>query len=93
MISIKKLVEFTWLGDSGDYYSLDHHHPTRLWRILLAQGDNVDYILRWRTVEKNLSGASAYSGRRESICKIVESLGLKTIRALMTLVADPLGIE
>ena len=61
---------------------------TRLYGLRWRQAITFDYIPRWRTVKEEIEGASQ---RIQEDCnrfaRIVESLGLQVVRAIMTLVA------
>ncbi len=61
---------------------------TRIYGLRWREAMTFDYIPRWRNVEEEIEGASQ---RIQEDCnrfaRIVESLGLQVVRALMTLVA------
>jgi peptide/bleomycin uptake transporter len=61
---------------------------TRLYGLRWREAMTFDYIPRWRTVKEEIEGASQ---RIQEDCnrfaRIVESLGLQVVRAVMTLVA------
>ena len=61
---------------------------TRVYGLRWREAITFDYIPRWRTVEEEIEGASQ---RIQEDCnrfaRIVESLGLQVVRAVMTLVA------
>ena len=61
---------------------------TRIYGLRWRQAITFDYIPRWRTVKEEIEGASQ---RIQEDCnrfaRIVESLGLQVVRAVMTLVA------
>jgi peptide/bleomycin uptake transporter len=61
---------------------------TRIYGLRWRQAITFNYIPRWRTVEEEIEGASQ---RIQEDCnrfaRIVESLGLQVVRAVMTLVA------
>ncbi len=84
----QKLVEFTWLAILAIIIASITNYLTRLYAFYWRKAITFDYIPRWRTVEKELEGASQrIQEDARAFAKIVESLGLKTIRALMTLAA------
>jgi len=84
----QKLFVFTWIAIRYILLATFTSYATRRYALWWREAITFDYIPRWRNVREEIEGASQrIQEDAYRFAKIVESLGLQTTRAIMTLVA------
>lgn len=84
----QKLIEFTYLALWYILVITITNYITRIYSLRWREAITFDYIPRWRNVEEEIEGASQrIQEDAYRFAKIIESLGLRIVRAIMTLVA------
>lgn len=84
----QKLIEFTRLALWYVLIITITNYVTRLYSLRWREAITFDYIPRWRNVREEIEGASQrIQEDAYRFAKIIESLGLKIVRAIMTLMA------
>src|SRR5215471_16877368 len=82
------LWRFTWIALSYVFFAVLTAYLTRLYSLRWREAMTFQYIPRWRAVQEEIEGASQrIQEDTYRFAKIVESLGLQVVNALMTLVA------
>lgn len=84
----QKLIEFTQLALWYILFTTITNYVTRLYSLRWREAITFDYIPRWRSVREEIEGASQrIQEDAYRFARIIESLGLKIVRSIMTLVA------
>lgn len=84
----QKLIEFTQLALWYIIFSTTTSYFTRIYSLRWREAITFNYIPRWRNVTEEIEGASQrIQEDTYRFARIVESIGLKVVRAIMTLVA------
>ncbi len=83
-----KIIAFLWIAIPYVILATITAYFTRLYALEWRQAMTFNYIPRWRNVEEEIEGASQRIQEDAfRFARIVESLGLQVVRAVMTLVA------
>lgn len=83
-----KIIEFLWIAIPYVILATMTSYFTRLYALAWREAITFNYIPRWRNVLEDIEGASQRIQEDTfRFARIVESLGLQVVRAVMTLVA------
>lgn len=84
----QKLVDFTWLAVWYILFATVTSYLTRIYSLRWREAITFNYIPRWRNVTQEIEGASQrIQEDAYRFAKIIESMGLKIVRSVMTLIA------
>lgn len=84
----QKLFDFTWIALPWMIFAVITNYATRWYSLFWREAITFDYIPRWRNVREEIEGASQrIQEDAYRFAKIIESLGLQIVRAVMTLFA------